>query len=846
VDQSHPTYTAEPQTIQVMKTLLAQLVALLFAAAAAGEELATIRVAADKPGAPVSRSLYGIFFEEVNHAGDGGLYAEMIRNRSFDATLPVEGCTLEGGTCKAVPAPCYSTGRINNWSTPWKFDTPWPAWSLEKPADCAAVMSIETDRPLHVANTTYLRLDVPSVEEGAIVRLRNEGYWGVAVRAGETYDFSFFARPRAPARARLRVGLVAADGTLLARQDVVIDGTEWQRYAGSLTATASDGKAAFFLQPLDAGGLDLDFVSLFPRKTFKNRPNGLRADLGQLLADLQPAFLRFPGGCVVEGITMENRVQWKKTLGPLHERSGHWSMWGYRVTDGLGHHEFLQLCEDLGAKAMWVVNVGLSCEGRNGDAWSEERLPELIQDTLDGIEYAIGPVDSPWGRRRAEAGHPAPFPLEYIEIGAENHGPMYQRRYRQFAAAIKQAWPQLTLICNEKIDGIEVEDPHFYATPHFFFGAHRRYDAAPRAGAPRIYVGEFAGYENVGSGSLLAALSEASFTMGLERNGDLVTLSSYAPLFFNVHDPKWPVNMIGFDAGGSFGRTSYHGQRMLASNLAAVNVACTATSPALDLPYPSSSFGFGTWKTTAEFSDVRATAADGTTIFEADFSKDLGGFKALTPQWTAVDGGLQQTGEGKPARAVAKVPLPAAYTLQCKTKKISGEGFMISCDDGRHGKNWFVFGGWEPFPFVEIGGVTIRRVPGTIDDGRWYDVRIEMSGSRLRCSVDGKIVYDVPGPAPLTSLYAVAGRTNGGDLILKVVNAADRPQRTQISITGAATFGSTATLISMSHPDRTAENSLAEPTKVVPTEATIEVSPDFAHNFPANSISVLRVKTTGK
>ena len=826
------------------KPFHALLATLLFATAAAGEELATIRVAADTPSAPVSQSLYGIFFEEVNHAGDGGLYAEMIRNRSFDATLPIEGCTLEGGKCKALPAPCYSTGRINNWSTPWKFDSPWPAWSLEKPADCAAAMSIETDRPLHPANATYLRLEVPAVAGGATVRLRNEGYWGIAVRDGETYDFTLFARPHASAMKRLRVGVVAADGRLLARQDVAIDGTAWKRYSGSLKATATDAQGSFFLEPLDAGGLDLDFVSLFPQRTFKNRPNGLRADLGQLLADLKPAFLRFPGGCVVEGITMENRVQWKKTLGPLHERSGHWSMWGYRVTDGLGHHEFLQLCEDLGAKAMWVVNVGLSCEGRNGDAWPDERLPELIQDTLDGIEYALGPVESPWGRRRAEAGHPAPFPLEYIEIGAENHGPMYQRRYRQFAAAIKKAWPQLTLICNEKIDGIEVEDPHFYATPHFFFGAHHRYDAAPRAGAPRIYVGEFAGYENVGSGSLLAALSEAAFTMGLERNGDLVTLSSYAPLFFNVHDPKWPVNMIGCDAGGCFGRTSYHAQRMLANNLAAVNVACTVASPALDIPYPSSSFGFGTWKTRAEFRDVKAIAEDGAVLFEADFSKDLGGFKVLAPQWTAVEGGLQQTGDAKPARAVVKLPLPVEYAVQCKAKKLSGEGFMISCEDGRHGKNWFVFGGWEPFPFVEIGGVTIRRMPGAIDADRWYDVRIEMAGSRLRCLVDGKVVYDVPGPAPLASLYAVAGRSDGGELILKVVNAADRPQRTQISFSGAVTVGPTATLISMSHPDRAAENSLAEPTKIVPQQTSVEVSNDFSHTFPANSINVLRLQTT--
>ncbi len=833
-----------------MKHTLALFTALLLAPLALAQQPATITVRADKPGAPVPRSLHGIFFEEVNHAGDGGLYAELIQNRSFDATLPVEGCTLHDGKCKAAPGPSYSNGRTNNWSVPWKFASPWPSWSLEKPEGAAVEMSIETEKPLHPNNTTYLRLNVPTLPQGPAVRLLNEGYWGISIRDGETYDVSFFARQGAPTGARVRVGVVSADGAVLAQKDVALDGDDWKQYAGSLTASGSDAKAKFFLQPLSAGSLDLDFVSLFPRKTFKNRPNGLRTDLAQFLADLKPAFLRFPGGCVVEGATMENRVQWKKSIGPTHERASYWSVWGYRVTNGLGHHEFLQLCEDLGADAMWVVNVGLSCEYRNGDYWPDERVPELIQDTLDGIEYALGSADSKWGRMRAEAGHPETFPLKYIEIGAENYGPLYQARYRQFAAAIKKAYPQLTLINCEKADGTEVVDEHYYSTPHFFFAGHRLYDNEPRTNVPRRYLGEFAVFQRVGTGNLTAALAESAFMLGLERNGDLVTMCSYAPLFFNANDIKWPVNMIGFDSARSFARTSYYGQRMLASNLPDVNVACETTSPTLELPHPDGEIGLGTWKSHAEFKDVKLTATDGKVLFTSNASRELTGFKPGAGTWRIADGALRQDGDGD-LRYLSQANVPTAlqsdFTLSLKARKLTGEGFYISLDHGTQGRNHWIFGGWEPPTQLEVLGIKMRHVPSTIETGKWYDIRIELAGKRLRCFLDDKLVHDVQASDPLPSLYAVAGMKNeSGELIVKVVNAADKPQQTRINIKGTPTLSTPATLLSMSHPDRTAENSLTEPTKIAPKQSAVEVGTDFTHTFPANSINVLRVKMKGQ
>lgn len=849
MDANDLLHSGEPKK-HIMKSTFALVAALLLAGRAVAQLPATITVSADKPGAPVPRSLHGIFFEEVNHAGEGGLYAELIQNRSFDATLPPEGCVLQDDRAVAAPGPCYSTGKTNNWSVPWKFASPWPAWSLEKPAGLAVAMSIETEKPLHPDNGTYLRLNVPALDAGAAVRLLNEGYWGIAIRDGETYDFSFFARPDIPSGAKVRVGVVSADGKVLAEREVSLDGGDWKQYRGFLTASGTDAKAKFFLQPLAAGGLDLDFISLFPRKTFKNRPNGLRADLAQFLADLKPAFLRFPGGCVVEGATMENRVQWKKTIGPAHERAGHWSVWGYRVTDGLGHHEFLQLSEDLGADALWVVNVGLSCEHRNGDYWPDERVPELIQDTLDGIEYALGSADSKWGRVRAEAGHPEPFPLKYIEIGAENYGPLYQARYRQFAAAIKKTYPKLTLINCEKADGTEVWDEHYYSTPCFFFAGNKLYDDAPRTNAPRRYLGEFAVFQRVGTGNLTAALAESAFMMGLERNGDLVTMCSYAPLFFNANDIRWPVNMIGFESARSFARTSYYGQQMLANSLPDVNVACETTSPTLELPHPGGEIGLGTWKSHAEFKDVKLTAADGKVLFTSGPAKELAGFTPGTGTWHGVDGGLRQDGEGDYgflSRATVRTPLKGHFTLSLKTRKFSGEGFFISLDDRTQGQNYWIFGGWEPPTQLEVLGNKMRRVPGTIETGKWYGIRIEVAETRLRCFLDGKLVHDVRASDPLPSIYAVAGtKHDTGELILKVVNAADKPQQTRINIKGTPTLSTSATLLSMSHPDRTAENSLTEPTKIAPKQSAVEVGADFTHTFPANSINVLRVKMKGQ
>lgn len=810
-------------------------------------ESATITIHTDQPGTAVPASLYGIFFEEINHAGDGGLYAELIQNRSFDETLPIEGCTVEGDKCVGPALPHYQTGKIKQWSHPWNFATPIPAWSLAKPKTGDAAISVETDRPLNANNPTYLRLVAKTSDA---VRLLNEGYWGISVRSGERFNLSFFARAESPLK--VRVGLLGDQDQSLAAQEVALEATgRWTNFTAEFVPSATCAKARFFLQPLTPGTLDLDFVSLFPQATYKNRPNGCRADLAQLLADLKPAFVRFPGGCVVEGCTMDNRWQWKKTIGPVHERPGHWSLWGYRNTDGLGYHEFLQLCEDLGAGGMLVINCGLSCEGRNGDFWPDDKIPELIQDALDACEYALGPVDSKWGAVRAQAGHPEPLPLQYVEIGNENHGPKYEALYPRFAAALKQAYPQLTLIADVHIDGSEMHDQHFYVAPPFFLQNYGRYDQAPRRGdsgrpMPRVYVGEFAVNREVGSGNLTAALSEAVFMMGMEQNSDLVTMCSYAPLFFNVNRLDWPVNMIGYDSAVAFGRTSYWAQRLLASHQPEVNLATEVVSPVpLVLPPKAGLIGVGTWNTQAEFKDIHVTDNSGRTLFAWDTKKPHAGFIPVSGVWTLADGALRQTSPEQPARAVAGNRQWSEYTLSLKARKLSGaEGFLIMFTAEERGKCWWNLGGWGNRQHgLEMGGEPIR-VPGAIERDRWYDIRIELAGGAVKCFLDGQLVQQADRNAGLPSLYAIAGQKHAsGEIIVKAVNAANQPQPTRFKLTGLTKLAPEATVVTLADPEPTAENSVDAPTRIVPRESTVRVSaPEFTYTFPPNSISILRLK----
>lgn len=507
-----------------------------------------------------ARDLYGIFFEDINRAGDGGLYPEMLRNRSFeDSVLPEGYIQQEDGIhVKTVSGWldefCNGEGlcrwvKDNNIS-----ETEIPAWYTHN-----AKMELELTDTLNEHRDAALRIQFE--KDGS---LTNTGYCGISVKAGESYSLYLFAK------AKEEIGLDVAieyQGKVLTGNSLVVSGQEYTRYDMKLTAAEDCHEAQLTISCKEGGEILLGFISLMPDNTYMG--HGLRTDLVEKLKGMSPKFMRFPGGCIVEGTTPSTAMRFRDTVGPAWERPSKLFLWHYRSTLGLGFHEYLQLCEDLGMEPMYVCNCGMTCQGRKSVLLEGEALDEMVQDTLDAIEYAIGSKESKWGRLRASMGHPEPFKMTYLEIGNENWGPDYEKRYNMIYKKVKELYPQIKTIANEHVEKngcpAECVDEHFYNTTEFFAERVNYYDDYDRKG-PKIFVGEVAVNEGNYMGQLYAALGEAAFLMGIEKNQDVVTLASYAPLFENVNYRAWYPNLIRFNNHQSIGIPTYYVWKMFGQN----------------------------------------------------------------------------------------------------------------------------------------------------------------------------------------------------------------------------------------------------------------------------------------
>lgn len=507
-----------------------------------------------------ARDLYGIFFEDINRAGDGGLYPEMLRNRSFeDSVLPEGYIQQEDGIhVKTVSGWldefCNGEGlcrwvKDNNIS-----ETEIPAWYTHN-----AKMELELTDTLNEHRDAALRIQFE--KDGS---LTNTGYCGISVKAGESYSLYLFAK------AKEEIGLDVAieyQGKVLTGNSLVVSGQEYTRYDMKLTAADDCHEAQLTISCKEGGEILLGFISLMPDNTYMG--HGLRTDLVEKLKGMSPKFMRFPGGCIVEGTTPSTAMRFRDTVGPAWERPSKLFLWHYRSTLGLGFHEYLQLCEDLGMEPMYVCNCGMTCQGRKSVLLEGEALDEMVQDTLDAIEYAIGSKESKWGRLRASMGHPEPFKMTYLEIGNENWGPDYEKRYNMIYKKVKELYPQIKTIANEHVEKngcpAECVDEHFYNTTEFFAERVNYYDDYDRKG-PKIFVGEVAVNEGNYMGQLYAALGEAAFLMGIEKNQDIVTLASYAPLFENVNYRAWYPNLIRFNNHQSLGIPTYYVWKMFGQN----------------------------------------------------------------------------------------------------------------------------------------------------------------------------------------------------------------------------------------------------------------------------------------
>lgn len=803
-------------------------------------------------GAEVAPSMYGIFFEEINHAGDGGLYAELVKNRSFEELEMPEGYYAEGDILHPKEVCNHLTGEVRHGSFRWTTE-PVPGWILQTGENSSAEMKLTKENPKFQSAPNNLKVTIK--DASTPVRLVNGGYWGMNLVKDDSYLLRAILRTSADYKGKITALLLSDTDEVLALAPVEVDGSgSWNDVHQTLRPSTTAAKGKLALEFDGTGTVSLDYVSLFPEKTFRDRPNGLRNDVAEMLNGLHPAFVRWPGGCVVEGISLENRFEWKKTLGDPASRSGEYSTWGYRCSYGFGYHEMLQFCEDINADAMFVCNVGLGCQYRMGDASPESKIAYYLDDCMDAIEYALGDVTTEWGAKRAAQGHPQAFPLKYVEIGNENWGDEYDKRFDIFYKAIKEKYPELILISNHGLGGTgkiaktDMIDPHWYVNPEFFFQNTTIFDSHPR-GKYDAYVGEYACNANVGGGNMRAALSEAAFISGMERNGDLVKMASYAPLLENRNDRSWAVNLIWLDTDQVLGRSSYYVQQMAAENRPTYNVKSNLTmGTPQPLEYEAGRFGFGSWNTQVEFKDVKVTEEDGTAV-----NLDLNSVADKKGAWMLENGVLSQTSLETPTRYIVDGFSGNWFTLECQVRKVGGhEGFFLYFGLSQDDKKGFVYNvaGWnnqstavEGVSDGQTTGVVGDRVSQSLENNKWYDVKLVVTPQKSELYMDGKLIMAyAPETTPL-QFFSSGYDEATGELIVKVVNAEAEAYPLRVKLDGVSQVEKTGKVISLSAASDMDENSFEEPKKIYPQESEFKgFGKSFDYTFPPFSYTILRVK----
>lgn len=519
----------------------------------------SIDIDASRRVTDISPAMYGVFFEDINFAADGGLYAELVKNRSFDFPQGLAGWTAFGD------------------------------------------VTLRTDSPAYPRNPRYAHLVASQERMGT--GLENEGFrFGMGLHEGEEYHLAVTVRSQQGAF--IMAELIGSDGATLDTCSIAIDASAWHKVTRTMRSPVTDGRAHLRLT-LHEGAADIDHVSLFPVNTWRGRENGLRRDLAEALRDLAPGVLRFPGGCIVEGTTLATRYQWKNTVGPVENRPLNENRWNYNFPDrlspdyfqsyGLGFYEYFQLAEDLGAEPLPVISCGMACQFTGDETAPLDSLQPFIDDVLDLIEFANGPVTTKWGKVRADMGHAAPFNLHMVAVGNEQWGEGFVKRLEPFVKAIRKRYPQMKIIGSagpyaggELLEylwpemrrlGADLVDEHYYMAPQWFLSNAHRYDNYSRKG-PKVFAGEYAAHdyaEHEGN-TWLSALSEAAFMTGLERNADVVRLATYAPLFAHKDAWQWRPDLIWFDNLSACRTPNYYVQQLYSMNRGTHTLALTTTA----------------------------------------------------------------------------------------------------------------------------------------------------------------------------------------------------------------------------------------------------------------------------
>ncbi|MFC4554499.1 alpha-L-arabinofuranosidase C-terminal domain-containing protein [Georgenia faecalis] len=805
---------------------------------------ATLEIDGDGTDIEMSPELYGIFYEDINYAADGGLYAELVRNRSFEFN------------------------RSDNTSF-----TGLTGWQEVERGGATTTATVVTDEGrMNENNRFYLALD----STGAGAGLRNASFnEGVALEAGADYEFSVWARSATPQTLTARLEDVAGTqeyGTAT----VQVDGSnEWKQYTATITSTATTNAAQLAVLAGAAGVLHLDMVSLLPDEQWAGPVNGeygLRQDLAEMVEDLDPSFIRFPGGCVIAGTWNDyeesgyadrrRAYHWKETIGPLEERATNFNWWGYNQSFGIGFLEYFMWAEDLGAEPLPVLPVGTNACGGPAALTDPVQLEEWVQDTLDLIEFANGGIDTEWGAVRAELGHPEPFGLEYIGLGNEDSQRQYFENYPLFHDAIREAYPDIKIVSNSSFasggalfdelwdfareQGADMVDEHYYNTPDWFLANTDRYDSYDRE-SPAAFIGEYASRGN----TFYNALAEAAYLTGVERNSDIVRMASYAPMFANEDYVQWrDANMIYFDNDEAWGTANYYVQRLFSTNRGHEVVPSTMEGGDVVAPDISGGVFLSTWRTAAAYDNLVVTADDGDVLLSEDFSGGAPDWAPVRGTWSVVDGQYRQTATN--VEDARSVPAGAYeqdwtnYTLELEATKTAGaEGFLVGfAANGGNDYYWWNIGGWNNtrMALQRSGAEVAARENTSVTTGQTYDIRVEVEGSDIRLYLDDELQIEYTEDAPTSVLNHVVTRdVETGELIVKVVNTAPAAAVTDVSVSDVELTGA-GTVTEMTADSLTAVNSKEDPTNIVPVERELSgVGNEFTYEFPANSITFLRL-----
>lgn len=811
------------RTVAGLSRKFALAVLLPLASIASAALTSDIRIDAAQPTVALSPHLYGLFFEDINYGADGGLYAELVENRSFE---------------------------YNNRSKPIHHAL--YAWDKVERDGAVVSLTASDARPLNANNRHYLSLNI---EKAGVAGAGNLGFGGIRIDSGARYDVSLHARVADWTGAgSLTVSLELPDGTKAGSLTLDGIGSDWGKHEGVLIASETSDQARLVVTTRGQGVLDLDMVSLFPQDTWRSRKQGLRKDLIQSLHDMSPKFLRFPGGCIAHGAGLENQYNWKDTVGDIAERKPNWNLWGYHQTYGLGYYEYFLLCEDLGAAALPVISVGVSCgfQGPGVECVPMNQLDAYIQHALDLVEFANGPVDSKWGALRAKMGHPAPFNLEYVCLGNEEHDtPEMRERFPYFVKAFREKYPDLKLIGNSGLSAniplydlmtkerVYSSDEHYYELPEWFLVNQRRFDSFDRT-KPKIFLGEYASWNN----NVFSAVAEAAYLTGVERNGDIVDMTAYAPLFGRQGYTQWNPNLIYFDQRRVLLTPNYHVQRLFSQNKGDVYLANTVHTEGAYLPLKiEGRLGIGSAGSAVEIASVTVN----------DQAANLSLWSENSGKFTDANGERAQT-DASLNFGVLLSPEPVTggtLTYKIRARKTAGDegGIVVVFGADAEGKGGYV---WTigadkntRHSLQQVQGYShwsklqLAVAPGSLDTGTWHDLVVELSPDRIRCDLDGQTVLNhVFKPYPV-SVSSTLDRS-ADEIIVKLVNPHDQPVDARITIVGAPGLASQGRITSLGGP-RTAKNTFEQPDAVKPVTGEIAVAPEFTHRIPANTVQFIRI-----